>query len=38
MSAQSSKYHDGNVFPVRNFHVPDSTTKKQSEKKKEDII
>jgi len=32
MSAQSSKYHYGNVSPANNFHVPDYTTKKQCEK------
>jgi len=38
MSAQSSKYHDGNVSPASNFHVPDYTTKKQCIKKYEKTI
>jgi len=34
MSAQSSKYHGGNVSPASTFHVPDYTTKKCENKLK----
>jgi len=33
MSAQSSKYHDVDVSPASNFHVPDYTTKIDSVEK-----
>jgi len=35
MSPQSSKYHGGNVSPVSNFHVLDSTAKITCEKNEE---